>query len=96
MVAEVEAYVFHAIYSTKHADSFQGGRGRGRGGGRGGRGGGYSNNGRSDWKDIEKKNEHFEKYYNELNIVPEEEREVFWSALKKELPNSFRFTGSKG
>ncbi|KAK8188434.1 NOL1/NOP2/sun family protein [Phyllosticta capitalensis] len=73
-----------------------GGRGRGRGGGRGGRGGGYSNNGRSDWKDIEKKNEHFEKYYNELNIVPEEEREVFWSALKKELPNSFRFTGSKG
>ncbi|KAK8232591.1 S-adenosyl-L-methionine-dependent methyltransferase [Phyllosticta capitalensis] len=73
-----------------------GGRGRGRGGGRGGRGGGYSNNGRSDWKDIEKKNEHFEKYYNELNIVPEEEREIFWSALKKELPNSFRFTGSKG
>ncbi|KAK8207541.1 S-adenosyl-L-methionine-dependent methyltransferase [Phyllosticta capitalensis] len=77
-------------------EAFQGGRGRGRGGGRGGRGGGYSNNGRSDWKDIEKKNEHFEKYYNELNIVPEEEREVFWSALKKELPNSFRFTGSKG
>ncbi|KAK8159834.1 cytosine-5--methyltransferase NCL1 [Phyllosticta citrichinensis] len=74
----------------------QGGRGRGRGGGRGGRGGGWSNGGRSDWKDIEKKNELFEKYYNELNIVPEEEREAFWSALKKELPNSFRFTGSKG
>ncbi|KAK8159931.1 S-adenosyl-L-methionine-dependent methyltransferase [Phyllosticta citribraziliensis] len=73
-----------------------GGRGRGRGGGRGGRGGGWSNGGRSDWKDIEKKNELFEKYYNELNIVPEEEREAFWSALKKELPNSFRFTGSKG
>ncbi|KAK7539779.1 cytosine-5--methyltransferase NCL1 [Phyllosticta citribraziliensis] len=73
-----------------------GGRGRGRGGGRGGRGGGWSNGGRSDWKDIEKKNELFEKYYNELNIVPEEEHEAFWSALKKELPNSFRFTGSKG
>ncbi|KAK8173102.1 S-adenosyl-L-methionine-dependent methyltransferase [Phyllosticta citrichinensis] len=73
-----------------------GGRGRGRGGGRGGRGGGWSIGGRSDWKDIEKKNELFEKYYNELNIVPEEEREAFWSALKKELPNSFRFTGSKG
>ncbi|KAK7563012.1 methyltransferase [Phyllosticta citricarpa] len=73
-----------------------GGRGRGRGGGRGGRGGGWQNGGRSDWKDIDKKNEHFERYYNELNIVPEEEREAFWSALKKELPNSFRFTGSKG
>ncbi|KAK7523749.1 putative methyltransferase [Phyllosticta citriasiana] len=73
-----------------------GGRGRGRGGGRGGRGGGWQNGGRSDWKDIDKENENFERYYNELNIVPEEEREAFWSALKKELPNSFRFTGSKG
>lgn len=80
----------------------RGGRGGGRGRGRSSSGGigvhgrGRPNGGRSDWKDIEKKNELFEKYYNELNIVPDDERDAFWSALKKELPNSFRFTGSKG
>jgi hypothetical protein len=32
-----------------------------------------------------------------MNIVPEgEEREQFWAALRRELPNSFRFCGSKG
>lgn len=44
-----------------------------------------------------KQNEKLERYYNELNIVPEgEEREQFWAALRRELPNSFRFCGSKG
>ena len=44
-----------------------------------------------------KNNEQFERLYNELNIVPEgEEREQFWAALRRELPNSFRFCGSKG
>ncbi|KAF2141406.1 uncharacterized protein K452DRAFT_359167 [Aplosporella prunicola CBS 121167] len=75
------------------------GRGKGGRGGRGGRGGGgrggYASR-RGNYADVEKKNENFEKYYNELNIVPEEEREHFWAALKRELPNSFRFTGSKG
>lgn len=46
---------------------------------------------------MNKQNEQFERYYNELNIVPEgEEREQFWAALRRELPNSFRFCGSKG
>ena len=46
---------------------------------------------------IKKNNEQFERYYNELGIVPEgEEREAFWAALRRELPNSFRFCGSKG
>jgi multisite-specific tRNA:(cytosine-C5)-methyltransferase len=32
-----------------------------------------------------------------MNIVPEgEEREQFWATLRRELPNSFRFCGSKG
>ncbi|KAK7733567.1 tRNA (cytosine-5-)-methyltransferase ncl1 [Botryosphaeria dothidea] len=75
----------------------RGGRGGGRGRGRNNRGGGgYGGGARGDWKEVEKKNANFEKYYNELAIVPEEEREQFWTALKKELPNSFRFTGSKG
>ncbi|GME26201.1 Bacterial Fmu (Sun)/eukaryotic nucleolar NOL1/Nop2p [Neofusicoccum parvum] len=73
----------------------RGGRGGGRGRGRGNRGG-HGGSSRGDWKEVEKHNVNFEKYYNELAIVPEEEREQFWTALKKELPNSFRFTGSKG
>ena len=38
----------------------------------------------------------YERYYNGLNLVEEPEREEFWTALRRELPNSFRFTGSKG
>lgn len=78
-----------------------GGRGGGRGGkkGRGGRGGGYGPQSgmRQDYNEVKKQNEQLERYYNELNIVPEgEEREQFWTALRRELPNSFRFCGSKG
>lgn len=40
-------------------------------------------------------NEKLERYYNELNIVEGEERAVFWETMRRELPNSFRFTGSK-
>lgn len=44
-----------------------------------------------------KENERFEGYYNALNIVPEgPERDAFWAALRRELPNAFRFCGSKG
>ena len=51
---------------------------------------------RTDYSEVPKANELFEKYYNELGIVEERERDDFWSALKRDLPNSFRFTGSKG
>ncbi|KAE9983431.1 hypothetical protein EG327_005474 [Venturia inaequalis] len=75
-------------------------RGGGRGGGRGGRGGGgggRSNWGpRADYQEVEKHNELFEKLYNELGVVPEDERKDFWNSLRRELPNSFRFAGSKG
>ncbi|KAF4550044.1 Multisite-specific tRNA:(cytosine-C(5))-methyltransferase-like protein [Elsinoe fawcettii] len=78
----------------------------GRGGNRGGRGGRRGDKKSANWAprqprlgfdEVKKTNENFEKFYNELNIVPEgEERERFWAALRRELPNSFRFCGSKG
>lgn len=77
----------------------QGGRGGGRGGkGRGGGGGGRDNrsDNRISYDKIEKTNEKFERYYNSLIQMPEEERADFWAALRRELPNSFRFAGSKG
>lgn len=52
---------------------------------------------RVSFDQINKTNEKFERYYNSINIVPAgDERDAFWAALKRELPNSFRFTGSKG
>ncbi|GAB7349355.1 hypothetical protein MBLNU459_g8485t1 [Dothideomycetes sp. NU459] len=72
------------------------GGGRGRGGGGGG-GGGWRDSTRQSYQEVNKQNEQFERYYNELNIVPEgDERDEFWTTLRRELPNSFRFCGSKG
>ncbi len=51
---------------------------------------------RTDYSEVPKANELFEKYYNELGIVETGENDEFWGALKRDLPNSFRFTGSKG
>lgn len=77
-----------------------GGGGRGRGRGRGGGGGGqrrqYQDN-RQSFDEVEKKNEKFERFYNTIDVVPAGvQRDNFWATLRKELPNSFRFTGSKG
>ncbi|KAJ5082316.1 tRNA (C5-cytosine) methyltransferase NCL1 [Penicillium argentinense] len=63
---------------------------------RGGRGGGGDGRSRSNWQDIPRTNEKLERYYNELAIVPESEKEEFWAAIRRDLPNSFRFTGSRG
>ena len=72
-------------------------RGRGRGGGRGGGGNRSYQDNRQSFQDVVKRNEKFERYYNTLDIVPTgAERDAFWSSLRRELPNSFRFTGSKG
>lgn len=51
---------------------------------------------RTDYREIPKENELYEKFYNDLGVVEKEETEVFWAALRRELPNSFRFAGSKG
>ncbi|KAF5853196.1 hypothetical protein GGP41_001735 [Bipolaris sorokiniana] len=81
------------------------GRGGGRGGGRkpfrgknkGGRGGGGG--GRDTrtepWSTIERKNELFESYYRMGGFLDEAEFEEMWKALQADLPNSFRFTGTK-
>ena len=78
----------------------RGGRGGGRGGGGGGRRGGGDNRGGEDnrvsFEKVEKSNEKLERYYNNVLGLSEEELVPFWAAMKRELPNSFRFAGSKG
>lgn len=37
-----------------------------------------------------------ELYYNALIEMSDEQKKEFWDALRRELPNSFRFCGSKG
>lgn len=82
----------HHIFSQV-TDIKQGGRGRGRGGGGGQR---DNRDNRVSRDDIVKENEKLERYYNTVLGLAEEEKEEFWEALKRELPNSFRFAGSKG
>ena len=64
-------------------------------GGRGGGGGGQRSQ-RTDYAEVPKQNALFEKYYNELGLVQTNELHAFWDALRRELPNSFRFAGSRG
>ena len=82
-------YVQHLVPSVSIADIVQFT-------GRGGRSGQRDQRERVDYQELPKQNALYERYYNELGDVPEEEREEFWSALRRDLPNSFRFTGSKG
>ncbi|KIW12614.1 hypothetical protein PV08_09892 [Exophiala spinifera] len=69
---------------------------------RGGRKGGFNRGGggprqdnRGNKAEISRTNEKFEEYYNTLGVIPDEERDDFWAAMRRDLPNSFRFTGSK-
>lgn len=50
---------------------------------------------RANYDDVKKTNSNYEAYYNELGIFRDDEKDEFWAALRRELPNSFRFTGSK-
>ncbi|KAI2619999.1 S-adenosyl-L-methionine-dependent methyltransferase [Hypoxylon sp. NC1633] len=70
---------------------------------RGGRKGGSNRGPRGDpsapyrsYNDIVKENKNMENYYNGALPFEDDERSNFWDALKRELPNSFRFCGSKG
>ncbi|KAK0714591.1 S-adenosyl-L-methionine-dependent methyltransferase [Lasiosphaeris hirsuta] len=70
-------------------------------GGRGGRGGGGGRDGGAHrpyqtYPEVPKENAKFEQYYDLLLNLPEDEKVEFWAALRRELPNSFRFCGSKG
>ncbi|TAQ91424.1 hypothetical protein B7494_g137 [Chlorociboria aeruginascens] len=75
-----------------------GGRGRGRGGGGGGGRGNWDNSedNRVSFEKVEKYNEKLERFYNDVLGLDEEEKDEFWATLRRELPNSFRFAGSKG
>ena len=65
-------------------------------GGRHGGGGTQRPQERVDIQDIPRNHTLFELYYQELRIVNDGEKEAFWEAMRRDLPNSFRFTGSKG
>ncbi|KAH9887114.1 S-adenosyl-L-methionine-dependent methyltransferase [Xylariomycetidae sp. FL2044] len=67
-----------------------------RDGGGGGSGGGGRGPSYKSWPDIVKKHEKLERYYDTILPFDDAERAEFWEALKRELPNSFRFCGSKG
>ncbi|KAK8128375.1 hypothetical protein PG984_009483 [Apiospora sp. TS-2023a] len=78
--------------------NFRGGR---KGGNRGGGGGGGGRDGGRvayvSFPEVVKENEKLQRYYDAtIPIEDEEERKAFWEALRTELPNSFRFCGSKG
>ncbi|RYC64598.1 hypothetical protein CHU98_g1629 [Xylaria longipes] len=77
------------------------GRKNHRGGRKGGdRKGGDVRKPRTDsyrsYPDIVKNNEKLEAFYNSLLPLDDAEKSEFWEALRRDLPNSFRFCGSKG
>ncbi|KAK3306605.1 mitochondrial GTPase 2-like protein [Chaetomium strumarium] len=61
-----------------------------RGGGRGGRGRDRDSGGGH------RPYQTYPEYYDTILDLPEDEKADFWAALRRELPNSFRFCGSKG
>ncbi|POR36315.1 tRNA (Cytosine(34)-C(5))-methyltransferase [Tolypocladium paradoxum] len=70
-------------------------RGKNRRGGGGNRGGAQAG-GWHDYPAIQKENEKLQEFYDALLQLSDEEKQQYWDALKRELPNSFRFCGSKG
>lgn len=73
-----------------------------RGGGNGGHFDGRrradtaTNNRYNSYPSIAKENEKLQRFYDALLSFSDEEKEEFWTAYRRELPNSFRFCGSKG
>lgn len=49
-----------------------------------------------DYPAIVKENKNLQEFYDTLLQLPDEEKQQYWEALRRELPNSFRFCGSKG
>ncbi|KAH7353425.1 NOL1/NOP2/sun family protein [Plectosphaerella cucumerina] len=72
------------------------GRGRKRHFNKGNRGGAQRTESWTSYAETEKKHEKLQNYYDTLLQLPDEEKELFWNTLRRELPNSFRFAGSKG
>ncbi|KAI1142260.1 S-adenosyl-L-methionine-dependent methyltransferase [Hypoxylon sp. FL0543] len=72
------------------------GRKKFRGGRKGGSNRGDGAGSYRPYVEVVKENKNLEKYYNTIIPLDNAERTKFWAALKRELPNSFRFCGSKG
>lgn len=70
-------------------------RGKGRRGGGAGRGA-QANGGWRNYPAIVKEHKNLQRFYDTLLEFSDEEKEQYWDALRRELPNSFRFCGSKG
>jgi len=51
---------------------------------------------RGNYASIPSENALYERFYKESAVVPDEEWDDFWGALKRTLPTTFRFTGSRG
>ncbi|PLB48375.1 S-adenosyl-L-methionine-dependent methyltransferase [Aspergillus steynii IBT 23096] len=64
--------------------------------GKRGKKGGPASGVRQNWQDVPRTNAKLENYYNAQGFIPEEDKEAFWEAMRRDLPNSFRFTGSRG
>ncbi|GME78194.1 unnamed protein product [Ambrosiozyma monospora] len=50
---------------------------------------------RENWKEIEKENANWEKFYKIQGIIPEDQFELFKTTCQTQLPLTFRVTGSK-
>lgn len=62
-----------------------------------GRGGGpQRDRDRQPWTSVGQENELLERLYSESGIIPDNEKKEFWEAMRRDLPSSFRFTGSRG
>ncbi|KAF2704622.1 S-adenosyl-L-methionine-dependent methyltransferase [Pleomassaria siparia CBS 279.74] len=73
----------------------RGGKGKSFKSGRGGKKGGGRDVRTEPWGETTRKNDLFESYYKMGGFLEEEEFEKMWEYLAMDLPNSFRFTGTK-
>ncbi|KAF9881849.1 methyltransferase [Colletotrichum karsti] len=89
----------HVNKATIMGRKFRGGK-KGKGGRGGAQGADRGRQPRSEsWQSypaVKKENERLQRYYNTIIGLSEEEQGPFWDALRRDLPNSFRFCGSKG
>lgn len=52
-------------------------------------------NGNGTWTDVQRENEKWEKYYKALGLIPENEWDTFKEHCQRDLPLTFRVTGSR-
>lgn len=52
-------------------------------------------NGNGQWTDVKRENEKWEKYYKATGLIPEDEWDTFKEHCQRDLPLTFRVTGSR-